>query len=231
MTSSTASLSSAGTSARGGIKGAIARGLDALEVDAGLAAPLADYVALLTRWNRAYNLTSVRDPQQMVTRHVLDCLAVLPVIDTLDLPEDLRLLDVGAGAGLPGLLLAMARPQWAVTVLDSNGKKARFMRFAARDLGLANVTTVQERTERYVPEQPFTAIISRAYSQLGDFFAATRAALAADGYWLAMKGKLADPEVAQAREQGAHIMQITALQVPGLDEARHLVVARPAEAA
>lgn len=214
-----------------GIADALVRGLDALGLDTALAAQLADYIALLARWNRAYNLTSVRDPEQMVTRHVLDCLAVLPAMDALDLPADLRLLDVGAGAGLPGLLLAMARPGWSVTVLDSNGKKARFMRFAARDLGLENVTTVQERTERYRPEQPFTAIISRAYSQLADFFASTRPALVADGYWLAMKGKLADPEVARAREQGVHIMQITALQVPGLDEARHLVVARPAGAA
>jgi 16S rRNA (guanine527-N7)-methyltransferase len=213
-----------------GIADALARGLGEFGLDQALAAPLADYIALLARWNRAYNLTSVRDPEQMVTRHVLDCLAVLPVLDALALPKDLRLLDVGAGAGLPGLLLAMARPDWSVTVLDSNGKKARFMRFAARDLGLANVATVQERAERYRPERPFTAIISRAYSQLADFFASTHAALAADGYWLAMKGKLADPEVAQARKQGVRIMQITALQVPGLDEARHLVVARPAGA-
>lgn len=206
-------------------------GLHALALDPSLAEPLLAFLRELQRWNRAYNLTAVRAPEQMVTRHVLDCLAVLPAIDALELPGDLRLLDVGAGAGLPGLLLAMARPEWSVTVLDSNGKKVRFMRSAVRELGLANVTTVQERAERYAPERPFTAIISRAYSQLADFFANTQHALAADGYWLAMKGKLADPEVAQAREQGVRIMQITALQVPGLDEARHLVVAQPAGAA
>lgn len=209
----------------------LVHGLRALAMDESLVEPLLAFLHELQRWNKAYNLTSVRDPEEMVTRHVMDCLAVLPAMDALALPEHVRLLDVGAGAGLPGLLLAVARPQWSVTLLDSNGKKARFMRFAARELSLDNAEPLQERAERYTPDAPYDAVISRAYTQLAGFFASTRAALGADGYWLAMKGKLADSEVAQASHEGVRNMQITELRVPGLDEARHLVSAQPPEAA
>lgn len=188
------------------------------------------YLAELQKWNRAYNLTAIRAPEEMVTRHLLDALSVLPAMQALALPKGLRLLDVGAGAGIPGLMLAVARPDWAITVLDSNGKKTRFMRHAVRTLGLTNVTVVQARAEAFEAEARFDVVMSRAYTALGGFFASTAQLLAANGCWLAMKGKLDADELAHGI-QGVAIMQVLALYVPGLDETRQLVVARHGAAA
>jgi len=186
-----------------------------------LVAPLEAYLAELAKWNQAYNLTAIRDPGEMVTRHVLDSLAVLP-----HLPQGaLRLLDVGSGGGMPGLLLAIARPQWQVTVLDSNGKKARFLRHAVRALGLGNVEVAEARVEDWQAPQAFDFIISRAFAALADFVHLSGHLLTADGRWLAMKGKVAPAELA-ALPAGSAIEAIHPLEVPGLAEARSLVVVR-----
>ena len=189
-------------------------GLAALALPAALAPALSAYLDELEKWNGAYNLTAVRDRGEMVTRHLLDSLAMHPHIEG-------PLLDVGSGAGLPGIPLAIARPELRVTVLDSNGKKARFLRHAVRALGLANVEVVEARVEDYRPAEPFARVTSRAFASLKDFFALSAHLPAADGQWLAMKGKL-DPQETQDLPAGVGIVDIKPLQVP---EARHLVVA------
>lgn len=206
----------------------LASGLRALNLKPGLAPPLLAYLAELVKWNAAYNLTAVRNPVEMVTRHLLDSLAVLPFVFR---PHSLReiessgsrLLDVGSGAGLPGIPLAIAQPQWQVAVLDSNGKKSRFLRHAVRTLGLMNVEVIEARAEQYQPELLFDAVISRAFSALGDFVLGTDHALAPDGLWLAMKGRIDDAELT-GLPANTCIHSVVPLQVPGLNEDRHLVV-------
>lgn len=199
----------------------LARGLEALELDVDLGEPLLRYVAELLKWNAAYNLTAVRDPAEMVARHLLDSLAVLAPIAALGIT---RLIDVGSGAGLPGLVLAVARPDWEIDVLDSNGKKARFLRHAVRTLGLRNVAVIEARAEQHRPERPYIGVLSRAFSALGDFVRTTEHLLADDGYWLAMKGRLDDNEIAGLADL-VSAPRCLALAVPGLREERHLVIA------
>lgn len=202
----------------------LAAGLQALRLEPSLAEPLLAYLAQLVKWNAAYNLTSVRDPVAMVTRHLLDSLAILPGVDGR-LAAGARLIDVGSGAGLPGIPLAIARPEWAVAVLDSNGKKARFLRHAQRTLGLNNVEVVEARAEAHVPAQPYDAVVSRAFTGMGEFVEKCRHLLTAEGCWLAMKGRLDGEELAEVTH-GARIEAVIPLTVPGLPEQRHLVVAR-----
>ena len=191
-------------------------GLVALRLDPALAGPLLRYLGELVLWNKAYNLTAVRDPVEMVTRHLLDSLAILPHVEG-------RAVDVGSGAGLPGIPLAIANPALHVTLLDSNGKKARFLRHAQRTLPLGNVEVVEARAEAFAPPQRFDTVVSRAFSALGDFLEAT-AALGGDGArWLAMKGKLDRKELAVV-PPGFRVGQEIQLHVPGLDEERHLII-------
>lgn len=145
-------------------------------------------LALLHKWNRAYNLTAVRDVEVMVSRHVLDSAVVMPYV------HGPRLLDVGAGPGLPGIVLAILAPELDVTLLDSNGKKVRFQRQAVMELGLKNVTPVQARVESF-EAATFDQVISRAFASLVDFVTLTRALPNAGGQWLAMKGPGADDEL------------------------------------
>lgn len=175
------------------------------------------YQAELLKWNSAYNLTAVRDPMQMVVRHLLDSLTVLQLVRG-------RVLDVGAGAGLPALVLAIAEPTLAVTALDSNGKKARFMRHAVRTLGLSNVDVVEGRVEAYRPTEPFDCVVSRAFASLTDFCTQTAHLLVPGGQWVAMKGKLDAGELA-AIPANIEIRETQRLSVPGLNEDRHAVIA------
>jgi len=178
--------------------------------------PLLAYLALLVKWNRVFNLTAVREPEDMVQRHLLDSLVVLPWI------QGARLLDVGSGAGLPGIPLALALPDLQVVLLDSNGKKARFLRQAKLELGLTNIDVAEARVEAYAPDEPFDLICSRAFAQLDVFISMTDALLATDGRWLAMKGRLDDSELA-AIDPADFKVRTHRLRVPGLDAERHLV--------
>ncbi|MFZ0469463.1 MAG: 16S rRNA (guanine(527)-N(7))-methyltransferase RsmG, partial [Thiogranum sp.] len=179
-------------------------------------AQLADYVGLLAKWSKVYNLTAVRQPQQMVTRHVLDSLAVVPFL------IDGSLLDVGTGAGLPGVPIAIARPDLAVTLLDANAKKLRFVRQAVAELGLANVEVVQARMQEYQPGRAFDMVISRAVSSLEELYRQSRHLLAPRGRMLFMKGALPEEELA-AFASGREMLHIERLDIPGLDAERHLL--------
>ncbi|GKW50030.1 16S rRNA (guanine(527)-N(7))-methyltransferase RsmG [Halomonas sp. NCCP-2165] len=173
-------------------------------------------LALLHKWNRAYNLTAVRDPLAMVSRHLLDSAAVLPWV------RGPRLLDVGAGPGLPGLVLAILAPQLEVSLLDSNGKKVRFQRQAVLELGLTNVTPVQARVEAH-RDAPFDQLISRAFASLADFVTLTEGLLAEGGEWLAMKGPAADEEL-EALPPGVRLNARHALAVPFDESQRQLLI-------
>ncbi|UXI68484.1 16S rRNA (guanine(527)-N(7))-methyltransferase RsmG [Tahibacter amnicola] len=183
---------------------------------------LLEYVTLLSRWNATYNLTAVRDPGEMVTRHLLDSLAIVPHV------RGATLADLGSGAGLPGIPLAIVAPERAVTVVDSNGKKTRFLREAARSLKLENVRVLESRVEA-VPGT-FDCITARAFATLADMLTWGGHLLAADGTWLAMKGKV-DPEELAGIPAAFEVRTIHALQVPGLDAERHLVELRRRTAA
>lgn len=198
------------------------RGLRQLELNlpAEAAPRLLAYVELLQHWNRAYNLTAVRDPLQMIPRHLLDSLAILPF---LQLAPGARLIDVGSGAGLPGIPLAIACPQLSITLLDSNGKKTRFLRQALAELGLDNVSVVQERVERYHPGQPYDAVTCRAFAALPDILNGCAHLLRPGGRVLAMKGMLPGQELSQL-PKGFNVLACEVLRVPDLEGERHLLV-------
>lgn len=179
---------------------------------------LLDYLALIQKWNKVHNLTAVRDPNEMVTLHLLDSLVVLPHVQAK------RLLDVGSGAGLPGIVLAICQPEMQVTTIDSVTKKASFMRQAKAELGLDNLEVVAGRVEQLKPVQPYDVVISRAFSDLHLFLSLTKHLIAKNGHWLAMKGVYPHEELANiAQVPEAALQQVLALRVPGLDAQRHLV--------
>ncbi len=192
-------------------------GLVALRLDPALATALLKYLGELVLWNKTYNLTSVRDPAEMVTRHLLDSLTLLPHVSG-------RVIDIGSGAGLPGIPLALATSALHVTLLDSGGKKARFLRHVQRAQSLVNVEVVEARAEAFKPAERFDCIVTRAFGSLREFLEIT-AHLGADrGRWLAMKGKLDRKELADV-PAGFRVEQEIQLHVPGLDEQRHLIIA------
>lgn len=180
------------------------------------AARLVDYLALLHKWNAAYNLTAVREPGQMVVRLVLDSLSIVPHV------HGPRILDIGSGPGLPGIPLALARPDLAVTLLDSNRKKTRFLLQASGELGLANVSVVAQRVEDHVPAQPYDGVVSRAFSSIAEFAALAAPLCRSGGQLLAMKGRDPDAELAEV-PAGWEPAGNIALRIPGLDAERHLV--------
>ncbi|PPI85294.1 16S rRNA (guanine(527)-N(7))-methyltransferase RsmG [Marinobacter maroccanus] len=180
------------------------------------------FLGLLNKWNRAYNLTAVRDERQMVSRQLLDSLSILPWVTTD------HLLDVGAGGGLPGIPLAIALPDKRFTLLDSNGKKTRFLNQCVLELGLGNVEVIHGRAEDCSPEEPFAQISSRAFTALENLVNWCGGLLANEGEFLAMKGQFPDDEVA-ALPAGWQVKSSHSLDVPGADGERHLlVVARAA---
>ena len=194
------------------------RGLVALGLDAGTLAPaLLAYLALLDRWNRTYNLTAIRDPREMVTRHLLDSLAMHPFV------VDGTLADLGTGPGLPGIPLALARPGLQVTLVESNGKKARFLREAVRVLGLANARVAESRAEALQEPAAHDAITARALDSLAGIIKVGGHLLKPGGRLLAMKGIRPDEEIA-ALPAGWTVSQVQVLVVPGLVGERHLVV-------
>ncbi|MCG6940922.1 MAG: 16S rRNA (guanine(527)-N(7))-methyltransferase RsmG [Thiohalocapsa sp.] len=219
-------MASAGTSPPPAADGpsALNAGLAALRIDAGEAqrAQLLAFIALLARWNLAYNLTAVRDPAEMVPRHLLDSLAVLPLV------RRGPLLDVGTGPGLPGLPLAILRPELDFTLLDSNGKKIRFVRQAVLELELGNVTPVQARMQAYRPQVNFATITARAVAPLAALCAECAPLTAPGGVLLALKGRDPDAEVAGLAAAALPrvrmaAVSVHALQVPGLDAERSVI--------
>ena len=204
-------------------------GLVALAAAAGVALPadararLEAYIALLAKWNATYNLTAIREPERMVTHHILDALAVLPHLPVGDPPARLRVLDVGSGGGVPAIPLAIARPHWRVVALDSNHKKGAFLQQAVSELPLPNAEAVIARVEEYVPSAPFDIVISRAFSDLATFVDSSVRHLAPNGVLVAMKGVFPDEEIAELPPT-VRVVATPALQVPGLDAERHLIV-------
>ena len=188
-----------------------------LELDDRRQQQLLAFLALLNKWNRAYNLTAVRDEREMVSRQLLDSLSILPWVSTD------HLLDVGAGGGLPGIPLAIALPEKRFTLLDSNGKKTRFLNQCVLELGLDNVDVIHGRAEACQPEQPFTQISSRAFTALPNLVNWCGGLLADAGEFLAMKGQFPDDEVA-ALPAGWQVKSRLSLDVPGADGERHLLV-------
>jgi len=178
---------------------------------------LLTYLELLQRWNRAYNLTAVKDPLEMVVRHLLDALSVLPWV------TGRRLLDAGTGAGLPGVPLAIALPALEATLLDSAGKKIRFLNHVRRELGLENIVPVQARLEAFRPGSPYDIVISRAFTDLAAFAGAARHLAGRPARLLAMKGRYPQSELREIPDW-LRIDSVEKLTVPGLQEDRHLVI-------
>lgn len=184
-------------------------------------ARLVAYLALLERWNRAYNLTAVRDPEAMVIRHLLDSLSILPWV------EGPRVLDVGSGAGLPGIPLAVARPNCQFCLLDSNGKRTRFLTQVAAELQLTHVDVVRGRVEDYRPAVLFNSVVSRAFATLADMVADAGRLCVPNGRLLAMKGVFPDDELARL-PPGYVVVGVYPLHVPNLEAERTLVHLAPA---
>lgn len=188
-----------------------------LDISAQTQQRLLDYLVLMQKWNKVHNLTAVRDADEMVTLHLLDSLVVLPFIDAK------HLLDVGSGAGLPGIPLAICLPDLQVTVIDSNSKKVSFMRQAKAELGITNLEVLGDRVEEISSTRKFEIIISRAFSDLSLFISLTHHLLDAQGKWLAMKGVYPEVELAElAAKTGVTASKVEVLNVPGLDAQRHL---------
>ena len=177
------------------------------------------YLDLLYKWNRVYSLTALKEDNQAVSHHLLDSLSILPFVPTGNL------LDVGSGGGTPGIPLAIARPELTVTLLDSNTKKAAFLRQAAIELGLNNIAVHSGRVEQYHPDTGFAAITSRAFAELADFVSLSKHLLAPGGRWLAMKGVRPEEEMAHLPDD-VGVDAAYPLTVPGINGERHLVVLR-----
>ena len=188
-----------------------------LKFDAGQQRQLLAFLALLAKWNKAFNLTAVRDEREMVSRQLLDSLSILPFVTTH------HLLDAGAGGGLPGIPLAIALPGTHFTLLDSNGKKTRFLKQCVLELGLRNLDVIHSRAEAYQPRELFTQISSRAFTALDNQVSWCDHLLAGNGEFIAMKGQYPDDEVA-ALGRGWQVNSFYKLLVPGLDGERNLLI-------
>ena len=202
-----------------GMQSKLAAGIAALGLEAVVSKEMQqkclDYMSLMQKWNKVYNLTAVRDADEMLVLHLLDSLSVLPYI------KSGNLLDVGSGGGLPGLVVAITRPDVAVTTIDTVQKKAIFMRQVKAELGLHNAEVVHGRVEAYQPPALFAQVISRAFSDIALFQQLTRHLILPRGRWLAMKGVVPTEELQRAGVVPAEVIR---LQVPNLQAERHLIV-------
>ena len=202
----------------------ICKGLAALSIDEQRAAPLYEYLQLLQKWNKPFNLTAIKKAEEMIPKHLMDSLSVLA-----HLGGARRVCDVGTGAGLPGIPLAVCCPETEFVLLDSNGKKTRFLHQVRRHLNLNNVTIVEGRAEDYQPDVGFDAVLSRAFADLMRMCQVTQHLLKKNGVWLAMKSQILKTEQATLDARVVLVEQ-RALQVPGLNEVRQLAVLKFAEA-
>ena len=181
---------------------------------------LVGYVDMLHKWNKAYNLTSVRDPNEMLVRHILDSIVVAPHL------QGERFIDVGTGPGLPGIPLSIVRPECQFTLLDSLGKRVRFLRQVQHELKLENIHPVQSRVEEFPAEPPFDGVISRAFASLNDMISWCKHLPAQNGRFYALKGILPEDDIAQLSE-GVTVESAIKLRVPQLEGERHLVIVKP----
>ena len=204
---------------------ALSEGLQSLSLELTQAQQqaLLDYIALLGKWNKVYNLTAVREPEQMLSQHVLDCLAVLPPLKQVS-PEALDLIEVGAGGGLPSVVFAIACPHWQITAVDTVAKKAAFIQTTAHSLRLVNLKAVHSRVEALTGG--FDVVTCRAYASLRDFCDSSRHLLKPNGVWMAMKAKLSAEELTDLPAT-VRVDKVEPLAVPGLDADRCLVWMRP----
>ncbi len=204
---------------------ALSEGLQSLSLELTQAQQqaLLDYIALLGKWNKVYNLTAVREPEHMLSHHVLDCLAVLPPLKQVS-PEALDLIDVGAGGGLPSVVFAIACPHWQITAVDTVAKKAAFIQTTAHSLRLVNLKAVHSRVEALTGG--FDVVTCRAYASLRDFCDSSRHLLKPNGVWMAMKAKLSAEELTDLPAT-VRVDKVEPLAVPGLDADRCLVWMRP----
>ncbi|PIT08808.1 16S rRNA (guanine(527)-N(7))-methyltransferase [Snodgrassella alvi] len=177
------------------------------------------FVELLKKWNSTYNLTALRNDQDVISHHILDSLTLLPYVERAR-----GLIDVGSGGGMPGIPVAIARPDLPVALLDANSKKTSFLQQAVIELGLSNVQVITARVEAMVGEQ-FDVITSRAFAELNDFVTITKQLMAKDGYWAAMKGVYPYEEIERLPEN-VELVQVDKLSVPHLDAERHMVLVR-----
>jgi len=188
-----------------------------LQIRPPVRAQLLAYIALLVKWNQTFSLTAIDDPQQMVVRHLLDSLSLVPYI------KGSRLVDVGSGAGLPGVPLALVFPEYEVVLLDSQTKKVRFMTQVIADLQITNIDIAHTRVQDYHPQQMFDTVISRAFATLMEFTIAAKHLCAAQGCMVAMKGRYPAIELEEMKEAGRTV-DIKPVQVPGLDAQRHIAI-------
>jgi 16S rRNA (guanine527-N7)-methyltransferase len=184
-----------------------------LEISEDKAIKLLSFIDLIEKWNKAYNLTAIKTKQDMVRLHLLDSLTVIPYL------EGSRIIDIGTGAGLPGIPLAICLPELCFTLLDSNAKKTRFVQQAVLELRLSNVQIIQSRAEDYQPEHAFNMVLTRAFADLSDIIASTRHLLAENGTMIAMKGHCTEAELAQVTTKKT----IIPVQIPGVEVERNLV--------
>ena len=198
------------------IKGGLAK--LSFNVPDGLADQLQRYLRMLAKWNKAYNLTAIRSPDEILSHHILDSLIIAPYI------EGPRILDVGTGPGFPGLPLAMMMPDQHFILLDSNSKKTRFVNQVVLELGLGNVEVINNRVENYVPEQNVNSVVSRAFSSLDEFVRKTSRFCVKKGLLIAMKGRYPTEELQALDPNMDH--EVIELQVPDLNEERHIVLVR-----
>ena len=199
----------------------LARGAAELgvELDEPAQHALMSYLSLLKRWNKVYNLTAIKGDANMLTRHLLDSLSVVTAL------QGNRVIDIGTGAGLPGIPVAITNPHMHVTLLDSNAKRCRFLRQVQAQLKLSNVSIVQKRAEEYQPAEKFDNLLSRAFSSLQSFISSSAHLLAEGGQAIAMKGVWPSDEKEQLTN-GFKIDEVVKLMVPGLPEQRHLVICK-----
>lgn len=175
------------------------------------------YLMLMSRWQETFNITSIKTPEAQITHHIMDALSIIPYL------QGNRFIDVGTGAGIPGIILAIARPEYELTLLDAVGKKVRFLQQVKVSLKLSNVSLVHSRVEMYHPETLFDGVVTRAYSAINDMLLGTKHLCKQGGFFYAMKGQLPQDELA-ALPPGFICEATHALHVPGLDAERHLIV-------